>query len=456
MKKNTFIAILFIWTFISLTASAQKQPNIIIYMADDIGYDPFGCTGNEYAQTPHIDKLAEEGMVFDRLYGTVSQCTPIRQELFSGLYPHNNGVLSNAVKNPVDGLKDIADFLTPLGYSLSVSGKVGCKIGEGYKRLQGVKSFANAFDDEFDLTNMKSFIEKQKSTNTPFCMYIGSVHGHHPWSNGTPQKNGEERFPVPEHYVSTPSTRTALVQHAAEVSLFDQQFGEVRAMIEDLEIADNTIVIVLGEHGIAMPRGKWSVYDKGNRSLGVVYWKGKIKPGRTNALAQYCDILPTLIDYAGGKAPDNLDGFSLRPVLEGKKQIHREFAYLSSNDPVQQWAIVEDNWKLVWSPNQDKEHLCNFYRKKSKNPKSFGGYNKMFGLCWSEWEEVAKTDESAKRKVQHVLNPQEIELYKIDKDYNEWTNLGNNPEYSSLIEQMHATLKDLVGDMTQVKKTNKK
>ena len=92
MKKNTFIAILFIWTFISLTASAQKQPNIIIYMADDIGYDPFGCTGNEYAQTPHIDKLAEEGMVFDRLYGTVSQCTPIRQELFSGLYPHNNGL----------------------------------------------------------------------------------------------------------------------------------------------------------------------------------------------------------------------------------------------------------------------------------------------------------------------------------------------------------------------------
>ena len=80
----------------------------------------------------------------------------------------------------------------------------------------------------------------------------------------------------------------------------------------------------------------------------------------------------------------------------------------------------------------------------------------MFGLCWSEWEEVAKTDESAKRKVQHVLNPQEIELYKIDQDYNEWTNLGNNPEYSSLIEQMHATLKDLVGDMTQVKKTNKK
>jgi uncharacterized sulfatase len=286
-------------------------------------------------------------------------------------------------------------------------------------------------------------------------MYIGSVHGHHPWSNGTPQKNGEERFPVPEHYVSTPSTRTALVQHAAEVSLFDKQFGEVRAIIEDLEIADNTIVIVLGEQGIAMPRGKWSVYDKGCRSLGVIYWKDKIKPGRTNALIQYCDILPTLIDYAGGKAPENLDGFSLRPVLEGDKETHREFAYLASNDPVRQWAIVEDKWKLVWSPFQDNEHLCNIYHKKRKDPDTYGGYSKKFGQAWAEWEQTAQTDESARRKVQHVLHPQEMELYKIDEDYNEWTNLAGNPEYKSRIEQMHAKLKSLVGDITQLETNGK-
>lgn len=447
MKKNLLLLI----QLCMVGITAAQKPNFIIYMADDIGYDPFGCTGNDYAQTPHIDKLASEGVVFDRLYGTVAQCSPIRQELFTGMYPHNNGVLSNTVKKPFEGLNDIADYLTPLGYSLSVSGKVGCRIGKAYTKLSGVEGNANAFEDQFDLTKMRSFIKNQKSTNTPFCMYIGSVHGHHPWNNGTPQENGEKRFPVPEHYVGTPATRTALVQHAAEVSLFDKQFGEVRAMIDDLEIADNTIVIVLGEHGIAMPRAKWSVYDKGNRSLGVIYWKDKIKPGRTNALTQYCDILPTLIDYAGGKAPENLDGFSVRPVLEGNKQTHREFAYLMSNDPVRQWAIVEDKWKLVWSPFQDDKHLQGNFWAKSKSQKRYGGYSKMFGLCWAEWEEATKSDESAKRKVQHVLHPQEFELYKINEDYNERTNLGNNPKHRRRIEQMHAELKSLVGDITQLK-----
>ena len=70
-------------------AAVTEKPNFIVYMSDDIGYDPFGCAGNEYAKTPHIDKLAEEGVVFDRLYATVAQCSPCRYELFSGLYPRN-------------------------------------------------------------------------------------------------------------------------------------------------------------------------------------------------------------------------------------------------------------------------------------------------------------------------------------------------------------------------------
>ncbi|MBF0198148.1 MAG: sulfatase-like hydrolase/transferase [Planctomycetes bacterium] len=437
-----------------------QKPNFIIYMGDDLGYESFGCAGNDFAKTPHIDKLASDGVVFDRLYGTVSQCSPIRQELFTGLYPHNNGILANAVKNLKPGLKDIGDYLAPLGYALSVSGKVGCKIGKNFKKIKGVQGGANSFEDQFDLSNIKAFIQESKQTEKPFCVYIGSVHGHHPWNLGTPQKNGAERVPVPDHYVDTPVTRESLNKHAAEVTLFDEQFGEIVSMANELEITDNTILIVLSEHGIAMPRAKWSVYDKGNRSLGVIYWKGKIEAGRKNAIAQYCDILPTLVDYAGGKVPEGIDGFSLRPVIEGQSNIHRDFAYLANVHPTRQWAIVQDEWKLVWSPFQEDEHLYSNFTNKSKESsqkESYGGYTKMFAHAWSEWVQTAEEDSSAKAKIQHVLHPKEVELYKIDKDYNESKNLADNPEHSNLIEEMMGKLKSIVGNPSDTPaRSNKK
>ena len=178
-----------------------------------------------------------------------------------------------------------------------------------------------------------------------------------------------------------------------------------------------------------MPRAKWSIYEHGNRSLCLIRWPGKIRHRRTKALGQYCDIVPTLVDLAGGKDP-KLDGISLRPVLENKSDTHRDFVYLSNVHPTWQRAIIRDDWKLVWSPDREKKHIWdNFYSK-----------GKFFSVPWAEWETLATTDKAAKKKIEHVTTPNEFELYRIDKDFFETNDLAGKPENSQRIETMKTEL----------------
>ena len=128
-KSFDFLGVMMILFFMTMflqgTSFAEaEKPNFLIILGDDVGYDAFGCTGFKEARTPNIDQLATEGLIFDRFYGTVSQCGPIRAELYTGLFPINNGKLSNAHSIPVKGIKSIVDHLEPLGYQVGLSGGV--------------------------------------------------------------------------------------------------------------------------------------------------------------------------------------------------------------------------------------------------------------------------------------------------------------------------------------------
>ncbi|MDZ8120041.1 sulfatase-like hydrolase/transferase [Pontiella agarivorans] len=442
LKMNVLRMLALAFLGVCAQADEAEKPNIIILLGDDIGYEAFGCTGNAFAQTPNMDQLAKEGLVFDRLYTTVATCRPSRTELYTGLFPLSTGVVANTVRTKKPGVKSMVEFLEPLGYRVGLTGKIHFNQGKKFTKIPGFPVGANDDIAEYDLSGVKSFIEKAQENNQPFCTVVASVHAHHPWTVGTPQKDGVERVPVPEDYVDTPATREALVRHAAEVTAFDQQLADIRLMMDEMNLTENTILICLSEQGMAMPRGKWSIYEKGNRSLGIFVWPGTIQPGRTQVLSKYADILPTLIDYAGGPDP-KLDGFSLRPVLEGKSQHHRDVVHVLSVNPTRRCALIEDDWKLVWSPERNASQLYKgFDEKKPEN----GEYTKKFAEVWTEWNIAAQVDPSAAQKVKHVLHPDEFEIYRIDRDYDEWNNLAQNPEIRARIRTMHERLNGIVGD----------
>jgi uncharacterized sulfatase len=147
----------------------------------------------------------------------------------------------------------------------------------------------------------------------------------------------------------------------------------------------------------------------------------------------YCDIVPTLVDIAGGEAPAT-DGKSLLSVLKGETSDHREHAYLVyQSGGYTQRAIRNKEFKLIWSPKQDND----YYLAVMMDSKS----SKYFARSWREWVEKAKTDPDAQAKIDRVLKHPEFELYNIKNDPWELDNLANKPEYNQKVEEMHAQLK---------------
>lgn len=415
----------------------EAKPNFLIVLGDDVGYEAFGCSGNSFAKTPNVDQLAEEGMVFDRFYTTVAQCCPARAELYTGMLPHNNGVLTNGMGKQKDSnVKSMADYLLPLGYRVALAGKLNFWLGTPFEEVDGFQTAGKSAKFAYHVDGVRSFVQSARDEGSPFCLVIGSTHAHYPWNAGEPRMDEIDQIEVPEQYVDTPKTREILVRHAAEVTVLDRQLADVRAVLQEERVQEDTLILFLSEQGMSMPRGKWSVYEKGNRSLTIVHHPQTIQPGRTKALAQYCDVLPTLVDLAGGTVPD-VDGFSFRDVLDGKTQTHRKTALLCGVNPTRQWAMVTDqDWRIVWSPAPSDRHLHSFYEDTSRK--------KRFCYAWLEWLELAKTDPVVARKVNHVLHPQEFEVYHIDTDYDELFNIALNPEITEQVAQLKKELNEMV------------
>ena len=432
---NNTLFILFFSLISVATVNADskvEKPNFVVIVADDVSWDSFGCTGSKHALTPNIDKLSTQALHFNRMYTAVSQCTPARAELYSGLYPHNNGVLGNKAKKKVPKVKSVTDHLVPLGYKVGITGKGhSLKKSENLEIIKGFPQGCNSSIGEYSLDGVSSFIKTAQKENTPFCVFICSIHAHHPWDLGNKKHFQKDKLKLPDHYIDTPLTREALIRHAAEVEELDNQVGDTMKMLKQMKLEENTVLIFLSEQGTAMPRGKWTIYDYGNRALGLVRWTGKITPERTDNVAQYCDFLPTFVELAGGKA-EGFDGKSMKDLWFGKTKVHREFAFLSNTSPVWQRSIVTKEYKLIWNPVRNGKYIWNNY---SNDDKFFSG-------PWKEWLIKAKNDSAAKKKIDLCIRPDELELYRIDKDPYEMNNLASSPKYSERTQQMLAQLKN--------------
>ena len=411
---------------------AEERPNFVIVLADDVSWSSFGCVeGGLYTRTPHIDELAVQGVRFTNFSGSVAQCGPLRHELYTGLLPPTSGVYSNGSK-PKGDYENIANYLGELGYKVGLAGKTHFNVADFHK-IPGLESNGNHSAPTWEMSGVKQFIETSQSEDKPFCVVVASVNAHHPWTVGDPSNFPLDQIVVPPHMVDTPVTREALAKHAAEVEVLDEQVGATMKLLDDMELADDTVLIFLSEQGTALPQGKWSVYDYGTKALCLVRWPGEVKPAVTDAVAMYCDISSTLVDIAGGKAPAT-DGKSLLPVLKGETAHHREHAYLIHQaGGYTQRAIRNNEFKLVWNPEQE----IDYYLDALMEPKS----NKFFAKAWREWLGEAQSDPAAQAKIDRVVKHPEFELYNIQDDPWELDNLALNPEYSPTLEAMHTQLK---------------
>ncbi|TZF81205.1 sulfatase [Pedobacter sp. BS3] len=415
---------------------AKKQPNIIIIMADDLDSRQLSCYGGQNLRTTNIDALADQGLKFNQIYASEAMCVPTRASLFTGLYPARHGSYQNH-KHVYDNLKSVCHYMRDAGYEVALTGKDHSTTPRTvfpFRIIKGFEPNCVSKTDDYFLDSVKQFITQK---DKPYCLFIMSINPHAPWTNGDPSEFNAAKLKLPPHWVDTRVTRDAFCHYLAEVRRLDNQVGDVMHMLKETGQDENTIVIFLGEQGPQFPGGKWTCWDYGQKSSMIVRWPGKVKPHtETEAIVQYEDITPTLIDIAGGKAVKGLDGRSFLPVIEGKQQTHRDYAYGIHNNfpegnPYPMRSIRDTHYKLILNLLSTKD----YYIKYSMNPAKKNS-------VWSTWMARVDTNEHARFATNRIVHHPAVEFYDIQKDPWELNNLAGDVSYKELINKFTAKLND--------------
>lgn len=429
-----------------LSAEEKAKPNFLILLADDISATSLGCYGSPNAKTsPNIDQLATEGIRFTNMFVSEAICAPARAELYTGLQPHRNGCSVNHRATNKDVLS-VVQHLEPLGYRVGLTGKTHIKPQSVYpfEKVKGFPANCNARNTpDADWSGVEQFISRDREE--PFCLFICSIHAHSPWDSGDTSHWNLEDLELPPHLADTPETRHFFREYLAEIRLFDEQVGQAQTLLEKLGLDENTVLIVLDENGAGMPCGKWTNFDWGVRSACLMKWPQLGKEAfATDAIAQYCDIVPTLIDAAGGKVPSDLDGKSLLPLLSGKSKQHREkafFTYTSGPEgpPFVSRAVTDGHYKLMWNHTPDA-----LFGVRTINGFDFGYVDKMkdrhVRQMYQSWLARKKEKPAIEQAVQRFRKHPDLQLYNLSQDPWEQNNLAQNPEQAMRVKELKSAI----------------
>ena len=429
-----------------LRAAQPDRPNVVIVIGDDMTWRDCEPYGSPDVKTPNMAKLAAEGMTFDAMFTAAAMCAPTRQQLYTGMFPVRNGAYPNHSRVH-DGVRSIVHHLRDLGYRVALTGKKHFNPPEAFpfEFLKG-----RAHDDgkgkDLRFEAAEAFIGRDK--DQPYCLVVASNQPHGPWNRGDASVYDPDKLTVQPHLIDCPETRNELTKYFAEITYLDGQLGTVMDIVERSGRRDNTIVIFTSEQGASFPSGgKWTCYDTGLKTAFIVRWPRKVKAGaRTGAMTQYVDVVPTLIEAAGGK-PNTIepgradahgnkgfDGKSFLDVLLSETNEHRHYVYGlhttrginrgSACYPVR--SVRSQRFKYIWNPS----HESVFYNAVSV------GSNTLLAT----WAEYGKRNPQAAflaRRYQH--RPAE-ELYDVQKDPFELNNLAAKPDYAEAKAALRAKL----------------
>jgi N-sulfoglucosamine sulfohydrolase len=308
-----------------LTAAEPARRNVVLLIADDLGLD-LGCYGNAAIKTPNIDGLAKRGTRFANGFATVSSCSPSRATLYTGLHTHTSGQygLAHAEHNQHTkaNVKSLPGYLKAAGYRTGILAKVHVLPREVYPF--DVEAPAGGGRNVALIAKAaKQFIDE--SAERPFCLVVGFTDPHRAGTGfandktypGVPEVRYDPRdVQLPHHVPDRPEVRRDFAEYYQSVSRLDHGVGLVLKVLEETRRADDTLVIFLSDNGIPFPGAKTTLYDPGLHLPLIVSSPAQKKRGIVNeAMASWVDVLPTIFDWTGVKAPPGLAGRSLLPIL---------------------------------------------------------------------------------------------------------------------------------------------
>jgi len=416
------------------TATAKK-PNFVIVIADDATYTDLPLYGGQNVKTPQIDRLAEQGLTFNYAFLAEAMCNPCRTELYTGLYPaHSGSCWNHSAARP--GTRSIVHHLGRLGYRVAIAGKTHVKPADSFpfERIGGLEPGCVSKTARYDDTKIREFFTRDPEQ--PFCMVIGLVVPHAPWTVGDPGHFPARKLQLPPHIADTQPTREDFARYLAEIEVLDQQVGHVLDALDELKLAEKTMLLFTSEQGGQWPGCKWTNWNTGVHTALVVRWPGKIAPGRrTDALVQYADILPTLVDAAGGDPTAcGFDGSSFLPVLLGRSEKHRAYAYFMHNN------IPEGPPYPVRGVTDGRYHYLRNLKPEAVYVEKHMMGQMQWHAYWPSWMFNTTFDQRTNQLVIRFLNRPAEELYDLRNDPFEMDNLADDPQYAEVKQRLAAEL----------------
>ncbi len=418
------------------------RPNFLIVLADDCTFSDLPLYGGQNARTPHLDQLAQQGLTFNRAYLTMSMCQPCRSELYSGRYPMGNGCAWNH-SSSLAGTHSLPHFLGPLGYRVGLAGKVHV-LPQGSYPFESV----GGYDDNcvrnptqaHNISDVREFINRNQ--REPFCLVVALVEPHVPWVMGDASQYPTGSLKLPPHIADTPRTREDFAHYLAEITYMDGQVGELLAELRASGRENDTLVIFSSEQGSQFPGCKWTCWDTGLHTALIARWPGRITDGqRTDAMVQYVDVAPTLLELAGGRPDDSayhFDGRSFAAVLRGETETHRDVAFGAHNNipegpayPVR--TVTNGDWRYIRNLTPDELYI-------EKHLMGLQGDATLNNPYWSTWIGTAWDTPDTYRLVKRYMRRPAEELYHTAADPAEMTNLADDPKHAQIKSQLSSEL----------------
>lgn len=360
---------------LSSVARAEQRPSILLILPDQMRASAMGCDGNADVKTPHIDRLAAEGMLFRRTYANVPVCCPARAILMTGTYPHVNGMVANDLRLREEQVT-IAERLQDAGYRTGFIGKWHLDGGPrepGFvppgPRRQGFEYWAayqchhkhfqpdyfrdsperimvDKFEPEASCDFAVEFLRTQPA-GKPFFLTVQMGPPHDPygapdeymkrhdpaklkpptnWQEGSETrpvpKAGLRRGPLANRFVP-PGGREEIAAYYAAISAIDDQVGRLLTVLKETGADENTIILFTSDHGDMLGshgmRRKRKPHDESARVPGIIRWPARVAKGReVDTLFSHVDMPPTLLALAGLEVPKQMQGADLSRVVLGE------------------------------------------------------------------------------------------------------------------------------------------
>ncbi len=430
---------------------AQSRPNLVLLVADDHGLDG-GCFGTAAPATPHLDALAADGVRFTHAFCTTASCAASRSVILTGLHNHTNGTYGHT-----HGCHHFACFdnVASLPVLLKRGGYRTGRVGKYHHAPERVFLFdevipAAGRDDVRMSENCRAFIEAEG----PFFLYWCSFNPHrdgrvlagHPCRPdrfGNPdtafpgdreQTYDEAAIPVPGYLPDTPESRAEWAQYCQSVSRLDRGVGRLIELLKASGKYDDTFLVYISDNGPAFPGAKTTLYEPGMHLPCIVRAPSmRCRGGTCDALTTWCDLTPTFLDAAGlYEGPAGFHGASLMPLLgqsppaAWREEVYAAHTFHEITNYYPMRVVRTRRHKFIWNIASELTY-------------SFAS-DLWASATWQGFLRRGPGRYGHRPAAEYLHRPR-FELYDLEADPHETTNLAERPESQSLVREFCARLR---------------